>query len=187
MDIFKAAAQGDIDTIREIAATSKDAVHSKNDYWDTPLHLAAKRGHVVAVRILVELGADLEAVNIKDLTPYLAASLAGRSETIGTLAAAGADIRATSKKDGWSALHHASANCHIEAIKTLVELGSDLETKELLSGSTPLFIAAITKEKNTADAIKTLLELGANTNAVNNHGKRPSDYVQTPELKALLQ
>ncbi|WP_187146278.1 ankyrin repeat domain-containing protein [Candidatus Amoebophilus asiaticus] len=46
------------------------AINSKDDSGDTPLHKAARNGHLEVVEILLDQGANANATNIKGLTPY---------------------------------------------------------------------------------------------------------------------
>jgi len=55
-----AAAVGDVVNIRRMVAEGAD-VNVKGPQGVRPLHEAVANGHVDAVRVLVELGADVEA------------------------------------------------------------------------------------------------------------------------------
>ena len=55
-----AAAVGDVVNIRRMVAEGAD-VNVQGPQGVQPLHEAAYHGHVDAVRVLVELGADVEA------------------------------------------------------------------------------------------------------------------------------
>lgn len=57
-----AAARGDIDSLKEIAVTDKRALHAKDGNGWQPLHEAARGGHIEAVKLLVNNGADINAV-----------------------------------------------------------------------------------------------------------------------------
>jgi prolyl 4-hydroxylase len=57
-----AAAVGDVEVLKELAVVDKRALHAKDKNGWQPLHEAVRGGHVDAVRILVEHGADVNAV-----------------------------------------------------------------------------------------------------------------------------
>lgn len=57
-----AAALGDIEVLKELAVGNKRALHAKDGNGWQPIHEAVRGGHVDAVRLLVEHGADVNAV-----------------------------------------------------------------------------------------------------------------------------
>ena len=65
----------------------------QTDDGETPLYVAADQGHVVMVRVLVGLGADMDVKsNYDDFTPLHAAAVLGRVEMVSALAELGADL-----------------------------------------------------------------------------------------------
>jgi ankyrin repeat protein len=48
----------------------KASINSKDSTSDTPLHKAARNGHLEVAKVLLEYGADVVAKNHKNLTPY---------------------------------------------------------------------------------------------------------------------
>lgn len=57
-----AAAVGDVETLKELAVENKRALHAQDANGWQPLHEAVRAGHIDAVRLLVEHGADVNAV-----------------------------------------------------------------------------------------------------------------------------
>ena len=78
----------------------------------------------------------------------------------------GANVNAQDK-GAWTPLHLASKNGHLNAIKTLLEKGADLNTKDLKHGWTPLHIAIVSKQFKAANL---LLRAGSCLNICDNHG-----------------
>jgi len=70
---------------------------------------------------------------------------------------------------GWTPLHIASDNGHIDIVKTLLSSGADINVANN-DGWTPLFIAST---GGLIDIVKTLLSSGANINLANNDGYTP--------------
>jgi ankyrin repeat protein len=67
-----AAALGDIVALKELARDNKHALHAKDQNGWMPLHEAVRAGHMEAVALLVEHGADINAVtnNGVGVSPY---------------------------------------------------------------------------------------------------------------------
>lgn len=57
-----AAAVGDVEVLKEIAAEDRRALHAADENGWQPIHEAVRGGHLDAVRLLVEHGADINAV-----------------------------------------------------------------------------------------------------------------------------
>ena len=70
--------QADVELLLEIGAN----VNMKNEFYDTPLHLAAKKGHLKTVRLLLEHGADINAKNNIGTTPLRLVSIHGHLEIV---------------------------------------------------------------------------------------------------------
>ena len=67
-----AAAVGDIEVLKELAKENKRALHAKDENGWQPLHEAVRAGHLDAVELLVEHGADINSVTNKGMgvSPY---------------------------------------------------------------------------------------------------------------------
>ncbi len=65
-----------------------------NGTGDTLLMLAAYHGHADTVRMLLERGADADALNDRGQSPLAGAVFKGWDEVVGVLVAAGADVHA---------------------------------------------------------------------------------------------
>lgn len=57
-----AAAVNDLEALEQLAAADKRALHARDRNGWQPLHEAVRAGHIDAVRLLIEHGADINAV-----------------------------------------------------------------------------------------------------------------------------
>jgi ankyrin repeat protein len=128
-DPFEAAALGDADRLRA-ALDAEPGLVTKfaHDGW-TLLHLAGFFGHLEAVRLLLERGADAGVFSINAMrnTP-LHAALAGPlpAEGVRLLVDAGADVNAR-QHGGFTALHSAAQSGKTEIIDLLLDRGASLD------------------------------------------------------------
>ena len=127
LTIWEAAALGDADAARAILKRDRKAVHTRSfDGW-TPLHLAAFMGHAAVARVLLDHGADIEAVAQNGIANRpLHAALAGKEnpEVIDLLLEKGADVKAKAEASA-TPLHLAAARGNMTYTRRLLELGAD--------------------------------------------------------------
>lgn len=138
-DIFKAAASGDLERIRQIVQEDSAAVHSNTENKDTPLHYAAYSGQLEIVKFLVEHQAALNVYSIYRQTPLLLAMRKGRTAVTKYLLEQGADANCA---DAWgnTPLHRAARTIQLPEIKLLLEHGANIEVRDTY-GRTPLLQA----------------------------------------------
>jgi ankyrin repeat protein len=91
---------------------------SKNKMKVTPLHSAAARGHAGIVKLLLQHGADPDALQERDFTALHAAAQNGDVESIQALLFHGADAHAKTS-EGKTPLDYASEAGKAEAVKIL--------------------------------------------------------------------
>ena len=108
---------------------------------------------------------------------------AEQRKEIRRLVKAGADIN-TTDKNGVTLLHHAVRFRSPAAIRTLLELGANVNQACKRSGSTPLHRAVTStgapgtsgRKAEAIQIIGLLLTHGADVNVRNKNGKRSGDY-----------
>jgi len=94
---------------------------------DAPLVIAAYLGHTAVVRLLLEAGADVKAVDPgMQATALHAAAYAGRTDAAKLLIQYGIDINKQGPKNGYTALHDAIWANHPDTAKVLIDAGTDL-------------------------------------------------------------
>ncbi len=165
-----AARSGNIEVMRSLLRLGAN-IYVKDKYGSNALHIAAGNNQVEALKVLFENGFEgIRVENDKGETPLHSAACSGSIEAIDYLVERELDINKHSK-DGSTPLHKAAWGAlmvwDIEIFKHLVQLNAELDAKDE-DGNTPLHIAA---KRGISWAMKALLELGANVNAVNNKGQ----------------
>ncbi|KAL9949122.1 hypothetical protein ACHAQF_001194 [Verticillium nonalfalfae] len=122
-----------------------------------PLHEAASRGNVHVVRLLLDYGADIQALSTDEKDALF---FAVRSQIVAVarlLLDRGADPDAYLSEDPPTALHLASELCDVEMMRMLLERRAKVDLRDF-NGATPLFrvVAA-----GNIEAAKLLLQHGA--------------------------
>ena len=126
LNLYEAAALGDSSRLQALLAADPSLVNSCAGDGFTPLQLACYFRRPEATRLLLDSGADTEAVsqNGMALRAIHAAASSGDLESIQLLLAHGADANST-QHGGYTALHAAAANGSRELVELLLEHGVD--------------------------------------------------------------
>jgi len=167
-DILEASRSGDLELVQTILDSDTTAIGMSNDRGSTALHFAAENGHIRIVELLLDLGADLEAIDVDGDTPLMCAAIGGNSEVFKMLLSRGADAHITNinKHD---ILHYAVLGGSVEIVDHTLDMGKDINAKNK-DGATPLFNAVW---KNNKEIARFLLEKGADIEAQNSYGFTP--------------
>lgn len=133
LDVFEAAAIGDVARLRDLLTDDGSLVNAWSEDGFTPLHFAAFFGHPEAVRLLIDRAADLEVRSTNeqfglDAAPLHSASAAGQLEVCRVLLDAGADVNAV-QHGGYTALLDAAANKNRELMDFLVARGANRDAR----------------------------------------------------------
>jgi ankyrin repeat protein len=128
IDVYAAAALGRSERLAELIAQAPATLSQPYvDGW-LPLHLAAYFGHVEALSVLLDAGADTEAVsnNALQVVPLQSALSANRTEAALLLLARGANPDAVGHgASGLTPLHYAARTGNTEVARRLLECGAD--------------------------------------------------------------
>lgn len=119
--MLEAAREGDVDALAAILDADETQLHARDKYGLTPLHWACDRGQLRAVTLLLERGADVNAIEKRlfKRTPLLFAALSGNVELVQLLLRRHANVAAADYK-GWSAVHCAAHVGSVEILRALV-------------------------------------------------------------------
>jgi uncharacterized protein len=138
IDIFEAAAVGDLETLEVLLQEDALQVYQTSaDGWG-PLHLAAAFGGPKAAALLLEHGAHLHQVShnpMRNQPLHACIALSEDVETARILIDQGADLNAV-QAGGYTPLHQAAAAGRREFVLLLLEAGADPD-KLCDQGKTP--------------------------------------------------
>jgi ankyrin repeat protein len=101
-------------------------------------------------------------------SPLMIAALKGRLNFVKKLIARGADVN----KPGWTPLHYAATGGHLEIMALLLDQNAYIDAASP-HGTTPLMMAA---QYASADAVKLLLDAGADPSLKNQLGLTAIDF-----------
>lgn len=126
LDVFEAAALGDVTRLRGLLAADPGAAHAWSPDGYTALHYACFFGTGEAAQALVDAGADLEAVARGEnrVPPLLSAAAGGNTDAARVVLDAGASMEAR-EEGGFTALHDAAQNGNAELVRLLLDRGAD--------------------------------------------------------------
>jgi ankyrin repeat protein len=151
-DFLSAAGQGDLTRMNVLIKEVNVDARLESD-GETALHRAASRGHLQAVRLLLEGGASVDAVDGEGVTPLVLAAYRGQTDVVTLLLERGAYVNAQEKRNGLSSLSHAVGRGDKELVGVLLAHGADPSLKDA-EGRTALHRA----EANGATDIVALLK-----------------------------
>lgn len=173
---------------------------TKGVLTDTPLHRAARRGHVeMCKRMLSRL--PPAAVNCKKAnngaTPLHLASIEGHIEVVETLILSQADVNVTmdgvygardvdDKFGEWTPLYFAVRQCQPAVVGALLAARAAVD-QAANGGTTPLMLAA---QDGHAELVQQLLAAGASVDATDDDGESPlihaAGHVSTDVASTLI-
>ncbi|XP_065581718.1 ankyrin repeat domain-containing protein 29-like [Artemia franciscana] len=131
----------------------------RNNYGNTPLCLAAWKGHTRTVECLLKSGTDVNVRNNYGETPLYLATQEGHTETAECLLQSGADVN-IKNEDGASPLHSSCSSGSFSFSQTcecLLKYGAYVNSKDE-DGMTALHYASWSGNK---ECVATLLEHGS--------------------------
>ena len=159
--------------LTEIAVADKTALHFAVGLLvdQQEMDVALTESDMSLVRLLLRLGADVNAVDFYQQTPLRMAIMGGAHEVVAMLANAGADLSLGCRSSSGTntALHLATLLKDLRMVELLTGRGAPVDAVGR-DGWTPLCLAA---RQGSADIAKVLLEAHANVLVPSGNGKTP--------------
>lgn len=150
--VLLAVREGKLEVLKAVLA-HRPKVNARNALGETALMLAAIRGRMDMVRLLLESGA---AVNQPGWTPLIYAAAGSQTDIARLLIERGAQVNAAAE-NGTTALMMAAREGHLSIVLLLMEKGADLNYRSPF-GWTALGVA---ESRNRKDVVELLIRAGA--------------------------
>ncbi|XP_026173696.1 B-cell lymphoma 3 protein homolog [Mastacembelus armatus] len=130
--------------------SSSTCLEIKNYEGLTPLHLAVLRGHRDLARMLLDAGADINAMDVKSgQSPLMHAVESSNADMVYFLIENGCDVNSQSYS-GNTALHAACGRGQVDTVRLLLKNGADSSLKNY-HNDTPVMVAT---NKKIADVLR---------------------------------
>ena len=157
--LLDATKRGDVAAVRTLLEEGADPNVAQGDGLSA-LHLAAQKGNLEVVELLLGAGAKVEAkTQIGEYRPLHLASEGAHAAVVRALLEAGADPGAVTTTTGATPLHLAAKTVNGEgAVRELLEHGAPVNAEEAAAGQTALMFAA---SYGRVAAVRELLSHGA--------------------------
>ncbi|NXL57363.1 ANKR6 protein, partial [Chordeiles acutipennis] len=181
--LLVAAYKGQVENVVQLI--NKGAKVAVTKHGRTPLHLAAHKGHLHVVRVLLKAGCDLDIQDDGDQTALHRAAVIGNTDVIAALIQEGCALD-RQDKDGNTALHEACWHGFSQSAKVLIKAGANVLAKNK-AGNTPLHLAC---QNSHSQSTRVLLLGGSRADLKNNAGDTclhvAARYNHLPIVRVLL-
>jgi ankyrin repeat protein len=189
------AVKGHVSTMKILMDHPDIDLTVQDSNGNTPLHMAVLGQKNEAVALLIEARTDLlQLVNFRLFTPVHEAARIGFLPAVEQFISKDPDCVNRKKDDGFTPLHLASLNHHLDVLTTIVETDiCDIDSRTI-NNSTALHVAM---QQDNASIIERLIGFGASLNVQDANGDTPLHLVimrkstnaivtkDTPQLKKL--
>lgn len=165
-----ACARGEVGEVKRLLDGDPTGARRFDDEGNLPLHHAAWNGQATVAQLLLERGAEVDALR-RDKSPTTALEMAsyfGHTSTVRVLLERGADPN-RAVFEGNTPLHKAAQGGHVDVLRLLARRGAKLDV-EKVDGQTPLHVAAA---NGRVDATRYLLTIGADPTRRDKKGATP--------------
>jgi len=142
--------------------------NARDNRTSTPLHLASVTENLKTIQLLIDRGAELDALDVTQSTPLHLALINENFDIVELLIRRGADVNALYHKK-LTPLHLAAVSGSPDAIKLILPKNKDINSQDD-SKSTSLHLAA---DSGSLEGVALLLDYKADVNARDNKRSTP--------------
>ena len=167
--LFLAVEHSDVQMVKALLSLRVD-VNSEDSTGQTSLHRATRRECETTMRILLDSGAKIDAINDKWLTPWSANANSRNDKILGILLAAGANPNIRDH-DGATMLYGAAAGGHVDMVRFLLKSGTNPSLKTSFDWA-PMHWASY---HGHIECVKLLVAAGAELNPISDQNMTPLD------------
>lgn len=187
--LLAAAGSGDADSVA-LALRDGARLEARDGSGRTPLLLASAGDHVEAARVLVAMGADPDALDDQQDSPWLVTGVTGSVAMLEALLPASPDLAQVNRFGGVSVIP-ASERGHVEYVRRVVTTGIDVNHVNSL-GWTALLEAVVLGDGGVRhqEIVRILLGAGADPSIGDRDGVTAlehADRLGHAEIAAILQ
>jgi len=158
-------------------------LQSKNTLGCQPIHWACVHGHVQIVKILIQNGVSIDAIDNKGCSPLIIASQYGQTMLVAFLIGKKANINAIDK-EGDNALHWAAFKGHCELTRLLIYSGLNPKVKDNF-GQYPLHLACLSGDLLTVQLLCEQDEV--RIDLADHRGNTPLKLAKGRKYKSLVE
>ena len=185
--MFKAVIDHDLNTLNKAIAETSD-IDLRDSHGRTALHVAAYTADHKAMRLLVDAGANSNALEHDRYDIVTIAAVANDLPTLRMALQLGASPgNITSRYDG-TALIAAAHLGHVEVVQTLIDAGAPLDHVNNLNW-TALIEAIVLGDggsRHTA-TLRALVDAGANINLADSYGRSPLQLAKRNNFSEMVE
>ncbi|KAK8952657.1 putative E3 ubiquitin-protein ligase XBAT31 [Platanthera guangdongensis] len=170
LDFFAAVQYGELMMVESILRMDPGILRRTTSYGRlSALHIAAARGHVEMLSMLLERWDHPDVLNRHKQTPLMVAAMRGKISCVEKLLQAGANILTFDSANGRTCLHYAAYYGHSDCLQAIIQAAQSNPISESwgfarfvnvrdAKGATPLHLAA---KKSRPTCVRMLLDNGA--------------------------
>ncbi|MCC7058612.1 MAG: ankyrin repeat domain-containing protein [Burkholderiaceae bacterium] len=181
-EFWEALKRDDVDAVQTGLLRGIDT-NVRHPEFGPAIVMAAREGAWKTLTLLAKLtGTRIDATNKLNETALMLAAIRGNPDSVKLLLARGAQVN----RPGWTPLHYAATGGNLEVLRLLLDHDAYIDAQSP-NRTTPLMMAA---RHDRPDAVRLLVEGGADPGARNEAGMDAADYMQRngkAELAAWLR